>query len=835
MKLNLPGNSIHNRIWIIVVLFLISTVAAYLADTSMLRTSLLREKTIQTRQVVETAHAVLAHYSSQEQSGKLSKAEAQHNASEAIRAMRYGDNNYFWINDLGAPFPQMVMHPVQPELEGLLLDGATFNSALQISYGDSNEFIDVAGSKNIFHAFQEVANHSNQGLVRYLWHKQLPDGKISAEKSPKLSFVKKFDAWGWVIGSGIYIDDIDRIIAEQTRQVLMRATFASLLLLMVASAIAYGIRQIEFELKNAKIRMQTLIDATSESVLLLGKSGEIQAINFFGAQRFNKNPEELLGIDFFAILPPLLAQSRREASEQVLATGEPLVLRDDRNGTHFENTIYPVFNQKGETTSVAVYAKDVTEAHQTKAIDEIFRHLDSVLLKWQMDSTIVAQIFCDNILPVFNLAGAWIGKAECDGRITVVAKAEMPAQHFLDTADLPQHWNNHESGWPPVSAVIRSGYRQISHIDPSIAVQHAQAALAAGVQSAITLPLLLEKKTWGTLTLYSKNAPLLANSQQRLAGIASRLSVSLESALQQEWLALFNTALTGIEQAVFISDAEHRIIWTNPAFTRICGYSQQDVLEQTPALFQGDMKNTAQLSEIKEMTAGGNAFDGELMFLHQDGHVFPVHAIVTPLVDNDNKISHYISIVEDISRRRTMEMQVRHMAHYDALTDLPNRALFHDRLQQAIISARRNETFGALLFIDLDRFKAINDQYGHAMGDIVLIEVSHRLRGLVRESDTVARLGGDEFTVILQNLHSKQDALLIAEKMNTALMAPIELATTTATIGSSIGIAFFPENNNDPEALLSAADNAMYQAKQAGRNAIRCANEPLAAVDGSNA
>ena len=818
------GNSIHNRIWVILLLFLISTFAAYLADTAMLRTSLLREKTVQTRHVVETAHAVLAHYRSLEKLGRLSETDARQGAIEAVRSMRYGENEYFWINDLGQPSPRMVMHPIQPELEGQILDAAKYESATQISHGDSNEFLPVSGSKNIFNAFQEIANQSSQGLVRYQWQKPLADGRLSEQTFEKLSFVKKFDDWGWVIGSGVYIDDIDRALGEQTQLVLTRASLSSLLLLLIVGGIAYGIRQIELELKNSKIRMQTLIDATSESVLLLGKQGEIQAINLFGAKRFQKKPEDLLTQDFYSMLPEKLARSRRNAVEQVLATGAPLVIRDDRNGTHFENTLYPVFDQNGEASSVAVYAKDVTEAHQSKAIDEIFRHLDSVLLKWQMESRIVAQIFCDNILPVFNLAAAWIGKAESDGRISIIAKAESMGESFLDEAHLPSHVDAAEADWPPVSAVLRSGYRQIAEIDPKQTQPHVVSALSAGLESAISLPLQLQKKTWGTLTLYSRDARLLVDAQQRLAAVTSRLSVSLESALQQEWLSLLNSALTGIDQAVFICNAERRIIWSNQAFSRISGYSQEDILEKAAAMFHVGLAENPRGQEIDNMTGEGKTFDGELDFQHREGHVFPVHAIVTPLSDGDGLINHYVTIIEDISQRRSMEIKVRHLADYDRLTDIPNRALFQDRLDQAVASARRSEQPGALLFIDLDGFKAINDQHGHATGDTVLIEVARRIKQLVRESDTVARLGGDEFTVILPNLGNSDDAVQVAGKIQAELARPLQIDAISVAVGSSIGIAFFPHQYSQSEALLNAADNAMYQAKQSGRNAIVCAD-----------
>jgi len=812
------GKSIHNRLWIIVLLFILGTILTHLIDVAALKDALLREKTAQTMHLVESGYSILAHYRGLQESGKLTEAEAKKIATETIRSMRYGDNEYFWLNDMGQPFPKMIMHPLLPELEGTTLESEKFNSASQVSYGDTENFVNTDGPKNLFIAFVDVAKRSGQGFVRYDWYKQESDETAATTtKYPKISFVKKFEPWGWIIGSGIYIDDIDRALAKQSRHQFMRVGLLSILLLIVAGAIANSTRKIELELKDSRVRMQALIDATSETVLLLGKKGEIQAINQFGAQRFKKKPEDLLGEDFFAMLPASLANSRRTAVEQVIATAEPLTLKDERSGIQFENSIYPVFDAKGQSVSVAVYAKDVTEQHQEKAIAEIFRHLDTVLLKWQMNTATVAQIFCDNILPVFNLAAAWIGKAERDGRITVVAQSEMVDQHFLESADLPQQWNQANTGWPPVPAVIRSGYRQLSEVSASLALPHGRAAMAVGVQATITLPLTLQGTTWGTLTLYSKNAALLTAAQQRLAGISSRLSVSLESARQQEWLSLLDLALTGVEQAVFISDAETRILWANQAFSKITGYSSQEVIEKTPELFHVRNPASKKFEEIRDMTGRGQIFDGEIDFVHKDGRTFPVHKIITPLLDENEQVTNFVTIIEDISQRKSMEAQVRHLAHHDALTGLPNRALFQELLEQAIPAARRSGKTGALLFIDLDLFKAINDQYGHAAGDSVLIEVARRLKQTVRESDTVARLGGDEFTAILPGLNTQEDAVMVADKIRSAICKPIELAVARVNIGCSIGIACFPQEYQTLEALLNAADKAMYEAKEAGR------------------
>ncbi len=195
------------------------------------------------------------------------------------------------------------------------------------------------------------------------------------------------------------------------------------------------------------------------------------------------------------------------------------------------------------------------------------------------------------------------------------------------------------------------------------------------------------------------------------------------------------------------------------------------------------------------------------------------------MLNSNGQVSHYVTILEDISERRAAEERMQHTAHFDLLTDLPNRGLFFDRLGQALALARREERSGALMFLDLDRFKQVNDQLGHAAGDTLLIAVAQRLRGEVRESDTVARLAGDEFTVILPNLRDEHDATRVADKILAAIAQPLVIAGREVTVGVSIGIAFFPKHGNTVEQIVNAADNAMYLAKKTGRNRYALASE----------
>lgn len=175
----------------------------------------------------------------------------------------------------------------------------------------------------------------------------------------------------------------------------------------------------------------------------------------------------------------------------------------------------------------------------------------------------------------------------------------------------------------------------------------------------------------------------------------------------------------------------------------------------------------------------------------------------------------------DITERRKMEATLQQMAHYDILTGLPNRALFSDRVQQALAEAKRDRKCLAIMFIDLDKFKPVNDNYGHAVGDLLLKEVANRIKLPIRESDTVARIGGDEFVVLLKNIKDGQDAVVVAEKIRASLNMPFVLNTLSLGISSSIGISVFPEHGPDEVTLCKNADTAMYQAKVSGRDAVR--------------
>jgi len=271
-------------------------------------------------------------------------------------------------------------------------------------------------------------------------------------------------------------------------------------------------------------------------------------------------------------------------------------------------------------------------------------------------------------------------------------------------------------------------------------------------------------------------------------------------------------------EAIFITDADNVITSINPAFTVISGYSEQQALGQSPSILSSGYHDEQFYHALWIDLEKKGAWQGEVWNRHSEGHIFPTWQSITAIRDDDNNTIQYVSIFSDISKRKESEELIKYQANYDSLTDLPNRHLFGDRLQSAIKKAERSNTFVALMLLDLDRFKWINDTLGHRAGDFVLQETARRLESAVRGSDTIARLGGDEFTVILPELEKGVDAEIIAEKIFTSFLEPIIFEGNEVFISSSIGISIYPDDGEDVETLQMNADSAMYSAKDEGRN-----------------
>jgi len=278
---------------------------------------------------------------------------------------------------------------------------------------------------------------------------------------------------------------------------------------------------------------------------------------------------------------------------------------------------------------------------------------------------------------------------------------------------------------------------------------------------------------------------------------------------------VFDTATEGI----MITDANNRIKTINPAFTRITGYEPKDVVGSNPEVLSSGRHDAAFYQQMWGQIEKHGFWSGEIWNRHKDGHVFPEWLSIAVIQDKKtNEATEYVALFSDISQRKQDEEQIRHQANYDALTGLPNRSLFFDRLNQAAIASQRDDEILAMLFVDLDRFKSVNDSFGHITGDEILQGVAERLLICIRDSDTAARLGGDEFVVLLHDVNEVNDAAMVAEKIIEQLSSPFNVGMRDIYLGASIGITMYPEDTDDPEAMMRNADMAMYRAKEGGRN-----------------
>ncbi|WP_024302143.1 EAL domain-containing protein [Pseudogulbenkiania sp. MAI-1] len=371
----------------------------------------------------------------------------------------------------------------------------------------------------------------------------------------------------------------------------------------------------------------------------------------------------------------------------------------------------------------------------------------------------------------------------------------------------------------PTSAAIRTGRTIISHDLPP----------GGGVAAAISLPLTAAARVLGALTLYSED-PLAFDAEEvaLLHELADDLAFGI-AALRtgkarqraEEALRLRERAIESSRNGIVITDLglpDTPIVYVNPAFERITGYTAAEAIGRNDRFLLGEDQEQRALEEIHAARREQRAGQAELRHYRKDGSLFWNELTVAPVHDEEGRVTHLVSVLSDITERKSYEAQLEHQATHDALTGLANRNLLRDRLRQAMLHAQRAGRLVAVLLLDLDRFKLVNDSLGHDNGDVLLVATAARLLGCVRLTDTVARLGGDEFVILLTDLSRVDDAVPIVRNILAALAQPGTLAERELCLSGSIGISVYPGDGESEEQLLKHADAAMYQAKAQGRN-----------------
>jgi len=601
-----------------------------------------------------------------------------------------------------------------------------------------------------------------------------------------------------------------------------------------------------------KERLRAFADALPEVAFLLDAQG--RHLEVFGSGKVVAGRRErVVGMGLHELYPPeqaeafagVIARALREgrvvSHEYSLRAMAEEGAEDGGGPRQFEARVAPV----ADTDRVVWVSWDVTErrAAERRVADlsrlyNLLSQVNHAIVLTSDRAALFARVTAVSVSSGGFLA-AWVA-VPLGGQLQPVAVAGT-APELLNGWALPlANYEMARAGEPADESADKSGAAE-SHAAPRarellteqlapLQIGWRGQAAEAGASRFIAIPLHCEGEFAGLMGLLSaapqpageEEAALLGEVGDDISYALTQFAREAEARRKDERILLHAAALEGTRDGVMVTDAEARIVSVNRAFTEITGYTEDEVLGRTPALLRSGRHDEAFFHTLWVTLKSVGHWQGELWNRRKNGEVAPQWMSISAVRGGAGEVGHYVGVFTDISQLRQFEERVTHLAQYDPLTDLPNRMLIGARLQHAVESAGRDRHVVGVLFIDLDRFKNINDALGHDAGDELLSAVASRLSGRYRSEDTLGRYGGDEFVLVLAQLRHAADAAAIARDLLTALDQPFVLHTGREIyIKASIGISIFPDDGDSPAGLIQDADAAMYQAKHAGRNTFR--------------
>ncbi len=612
-------------------------------------------------------------------------------------------------------------------------------------------------------------------------------------------------------------------------------------------------QQVELERQNVELRrneqLMMLIEAIPDAVFLKDGEGRWQIINQSAKQMFQlhdlpwqgKTEMELADLQpsFRAAHEGCLAGDERAWEAGRLLVGEERFADEAGQYVIVETRKVPMFDKDGRRKGLMVIGRDITKHKVLEARNERLTKLYKALSEINQaivrmdDESALFPLVCRIAVDFGGLKLAWIGQVnEANGLIEPVASyGEVGYLNGLvisSKEDVPEGRGNTGIAFRENRNVIVNNLQ-----NSEIAMPWRERSLRCDFGSSGAFPIQRAGKPFAVLSVYHAHIDAF---DAEMTGLLEEMSRDISFALDnfdrenkrkqaERDLRIAATAFE-TQEGIVITDRDNRILRVNRAFTRLTGYSAAEAIGRTPAMLKSGRQDATFYRSLWETLIRDKFWQGELWNRRKNGEAYPEWLTITAVLDAEGQVTHYVGVFSDITFRKEADEKIHRLAFHDPLTNLPNRSLLQDRLQQAMMTSARSQRQCALLFIDLDNFKTLNDTRGHDVGDLLLIEVAKRLQDCVRDSDTVARLGGDEFVVMLEDLsEDAQQAAAVArdvgEKILASINRPFDLQGFEYHSSSSIGISLFRGNGIDMHDLIKHADTAMYQAKTAGRNTLR--------------
>jgi diguanylate cyclase (GGDEF)-like protein/PAS domain S-box-containing protein len=543
---------------------------------------------------------------------------------------------------------------------------------------------------------------------------------------------------------------------------------------------------------------RAMLDASLDAIITIDATGNIVEFSWAAERIFGHRRCDVLGRDLAeVIIPPAFRERHYAGLRRMVETGQGTVLdrRLELTALHADGHEFPV-----ELTITAIphngqslftgFLRDITERRQAE--------------RAQQEARQQVQLLLDSV-------AEGIYGTDVNQNCTFVNTAFLRLLGYQDASEvigkhihsLIHHSHEDGSAYPASECRMYQAYTvgRTTHVDDEV----------------------FWRKDGSSFPVEYWSHPIIENGVS-IGAVATFFDITERKLADQE-LRIAAAAFKS-QEGMFITDAAGVILRVNNTFIETTGYSAADAVGQKPSILKSGRHDAAFYKTLQETLDRDGYWHGEIWNRRKNGEIYPEWQTITAVFDANGRVTHYVSAFSDISKRKEAEDQIRNLAFYDPLTRLPNRRLLMDRLQHALISSVRNKRQGALLFIDLDNFKTLNDTQGHDVGDLLLVEVSDRLKSCIRECDTAARLGGDEFVVLLENLEEDEAAAAahaeaVGEKVRTCIELSSVIQGREHHGSASIGITLFRGDVLTAEEMIKRADVALYQAKGAGRNTLR--------------
>ena len=578
------------------------------------------------------------------------------------------------------------------------------------------------------------------------------------------------------------------------------------------------------ELAERELLLQQILDTSSVAIFLVNVQGHITHVNRRMAEMFRWSMTELVGKEYVELIDPLERDVGRQLMLKLLggqvATTDVERLYRRADGTDFWGHLSGrrfVGVEREELGLVGVMA-DITGR---KRADQRQLHHNRVL-----------QLLAEKV-PLATVLDAMVRGVEAidPTMLCSILLLDADGKHLRHGAapSLPAFYTQALDGVAIGMGVGSCGTAAFTGervVVEDIATHpwwapFLELARRAELGACWSQPIVsAQRRVLGTFAIYRRHpcqpAPdeiVLIEEEARLAALA------IEKSMADARLQLSATVFTHAREGIIITDAQGIIVDVNDTFSDITGYSREEALGKNPRALLNSGRQGREFYAARRQSLEAHGFwSGEVWNRRKSGEIFAEMLTISTVRDAVGVVQNFVALFTDITPMKEQQRQLEHIAHFDALTSLPNRVLLADRMQQALTQCQRRALSVAVVYLDLDGFKAVNDTHGHGLGDELLVTLAHRMKGALRDGDTLARIGGDEFVAVLVDLDQVQDAEPVLERLLNAAADPVTLGEVMLQVSASIGVTIYPQDGSEVDLLLRHADQAMYVAKQAGKN-----------------